>query len=127
MQIAYTLTTDKPLATVEQAIRDAVAAQGFRVLHVHDVQATLAEKGITREPYKIIEVCNARYAHQALAADPHIGLMIPCRINVWIDQGKTYVALLTPSLLATLFPDAALDAMAQEVEQALRAVVKAIE
>lgn len=125
MELAYTVSTEKSLNQVEQAVKDAVVAKGFRVLHVHDVQATFAEKGIQREPYKIIEVCNVKYANQALSADPHIGLMMPCKINVWVEQGKTQIALLKPSLLVTFFPQAALDAMAQEVEEVLQAVVDA--
>ncbi|MCX7840695.1 MAG: DUF302 domain-containing protein [Anaerolineae bacterium] len=127
MDIAYTFTTERPLQEIEQAIRTAVTAQGFRVLHVHDVQATLAEKGLAREPYKIIEICNARYAHRALATSPYIGLMMPCKINVWVEQGKTHVALLKPSLLATMFPNADMNTVAQEVELALRAVMDAVE
>lgn len=123
---AYTFTTERSLPEVERAIQSAVTAQGFRVLHVHDVQATLAEKGFARESYKIIEVCNARYAHQALAANPYIGLMMPCKINLWVEQGKTHVALLKPSLLATMFPNADMNAVAQEVELALRAVMDTV-
>jgi len=37
------------------------------VLHIHDVQATLAAKGFETEPMKIVEVCSARYASQVLA------------------------------------------------------------
>ncbi len=125
MELAYTISTEKPLHQVEQAVKDAIVAKGFRVLHVHDVQATFAEKGVQREPYKIIEVCNVKYANQALTVDPHIGLMMPCKINVWVEQGRTQVALLKPSLLTTFFPQAALDAMAQEIEEVLRAVVDA--
>lgn len=125
MELAYTIATEKSLRQVEQAVKDAVAAKGFRVLHIHDVQATFAEKGVQREPYKIIEVCNVKYANQALTADPHIGLMMPCKINIWVEQGKTQIALLKPSLLAIFFPQAALDAMAQEIEEVLRAVVDA--
>ena len=125
MNFVYATTTDKSFADAERAVQDAVAAQGFRVLHVHDVQATFAEKGIQRDPYKIIEVCNVKYANQALKADPLVGLMMPCKINVYVDNGKTSIALFNPSTLADFFPAAALDAMAQEVELILRAVVDA--
>lgn len=125
--IAYTFTTERSLPEVERALQSAVTAQGFRVLHVHDVQATLAEKGFARDAYKIIEVCNARYAHQALASSPYLGLMMPCKINLWVEQGKTHVALLKPSLLVTMFPDADMNVVAQEVELALRAVVDAVQ
>lgn len=126
MDLAYTLTSEKSFGEVERAVQDAVAAKGFRVLHVHDVQATFAEKGIQREPFKIIEVCNVKYANQALTADPLIGLMMPCKINVYTENSKTKIALLKPSMITTFFPQAAVEAMAQEVELLLRAVVDTV-
>jgi uncharacterized protein (DUF302 family) len=125
VDLAYTVTTGKTFEETVQAVLDAVAAKGFRVLHIHDVQATFAEKGITREPYKIIEVCNVKYAHQALQADSLVGLMMPCKINVFSERSATKLALLNPSLLAQFFPQAKLEALSQEIETLLRAVVDA--
>ena len=125
MDFAYSITTPKSFADVERDVQNAVAANGFRVLHVHDVQATFAEKGIQRDPYKIIEVCNVKYANQALKADTLIGLMMPCKINVFVEQGATKIGLLLPSLLAEFFPQAKLDGMARELETLLRGIVDA--
>lgn len=125
MNVAYTVTSTKPFEIAERAVEQAVAAKGFRVLHVHDVQATFAEKGIARAPYKIVEVCNVKYANQALAVDPLIGLMMPCKINVFTEQGVTKISLLLPSLLSEFFPQANLSAMANEVETLLRGAVDA--
>jgi uncharacterized protein (DUF302 family) len=123
MEFAYSVSSDKAFDQVERAVRDAAAAKGMRVLHVHDVQKTFAEKGIAREPYKIIEICNVRYANQALTGDPMIGLMMPCKVNVFTEQSKTKIALLLPSLLAEFYPHANLGGMARELETLLRDVV----
>jgi uncharacterized protein (DUF302 family) len=123
MEFAYTVTSNKAFDQVERAVQDAAAAQGLRVLHVHDVQKTFAEKGIARESYKIIEICNVKYANQALTGDPMIGLMMPCKVNVFTEQGKTRIALLLPSLLAEFYPHANLSGMASELETLLRGVV----
>ncbi len=123
MNFEYTVTSPKSFDAAVRALQDGVAARGFRTLHVHDVQATFAEKGVTREPYKIIEVCNVKYASQALAADTLIGLMMPCKINVFAEKGATRISLLLPSLLAEFFPHAHLEGMAREIETTLRDVV----
>ncbi len=123
MNLSYTVTSPKPFDAVVSAIERSVPAKGFRVLHIHDVQATLAEKGMKRDPYKIVEVCNAKYAHQALSVDPAIGLLMPCKINVYTDQGATKISLLLPSLLASFFPAAGLETMANDIETTLRSVV----
>lgn len=125
MEFTYTIATEKSFADAERAVQNAVTAKGFRVLYVHDVQATFAEKGIKRDPYKIIEVCNVKYANQALTADPLIGLMMPCKINVFTEKDKTMIVLLKPSMLSSFFPQAAIESMAQEVESILQTVVDA--
>ena len=70
MEIAHTLVTGKPFEQVVSALEANTPKHQFRVLAVHDVQATLAEKGLQREPLKIVEICNARFAHQALQKTP---------------------------------------------------------
>lgn len=50
-----TVTTDKAFEEAVSAIERKAGEKGFRVLHTHDVAATLGEKGFPREPLKIIE------------------------------------------------------------------------
>ena len=88
----------------------------FRVLHTHDVAATLAEKGFPREPLKIIEICNAKYASQVLNRDVKISLMLPCPISVYVQGGKTEISTLLPSSIAEFFPRAGIEGLAAEVE-----------
>ena len=59
----HTVTTEKSFAKVVTAIEKKTGGKGFRVLHNHDVAATLAQKGFKRQPLKIIEICNAKYAN----------------------------------------------------------------
>lgn len=116
MDFHYSFHSGKSFADAVSAVLAAVPANGYRVLHVHDVQATFKEKGVDREPYSIIEVCNVKNAKRALDADPLVGLMMPCKICVFTDDGKTTVSLLRPGLLATFFPDAGLESLATAVE-----------
>jgi len=121
----FDLTRESPLPfpALLEAVQAETAAAGFRVLHVHDVQATLAEKGLHREPLAIVEVCNARFAHAVLAADPLVGLMLPCPIQVWERDGRRFVSALKPTSIATFYPDAGIGAVAAEVEAAITRIV----
>ena len=65
-EFAYTAKTEKTFTDVVAAFERIVPEHQFRVLHTHDVQATLAEKGFQRDPLKIIEVCNSGFANQSL-------------------------------------------------------------
>ncbi len=125
MDFHYTFPTKKSFDAAVATIIQAAPANGYRVLHVHDVQATFREKGVERAPYKIIEICNVKYAKLALEADPLVGLMMPCKINVFAQDDKITVSLLRPGLLATFFPTAGLESLASEVESALIRVADA--
>lgn len=123
MKLDYTVPTDK---SVDQAVADVEARsqeKGFRVLHTHDVAATLASKGFQREPMKIVEICNARYASQVLAADPKISLMLPCPISVYSEGGRTYISALRPKVISEFYPQAEVQAVAEEVEKGVISIV----
>ena len=123
--LAYQLRSDKPFDAVVASLEKETANCQFRVLHVHDVQATLAEKGFERGPLKIIEVCNSRFAHEALSKDMGVSLFMPCRFVVHTEGGKTVVTLARPSMIADMLPDAGLGELANDVEDTLKKVMEA--
>lgn len=87
-QFEYTVTTDKPFSDAVAGVEKKATEMGFRVLHTHDFAATLAEKGFPREPLKLVEICNAKYASQVLEKDVKLSLMLPCPISIYVDGGK---------------------------------------
>jgi uncharacterized protein (DUF302 family) len=123
MQLDYTVTTAKNFDEAVEAVKQGTADAGFRVLFVHDVAATLAEKGFERERVSIVEMCNAKYASQVLAADVKIGLMLPCPIMVYAEQGKVFITTMRPSLIKDFFPDAGIAGVAQQVEDVLIGII----
>jgi len=122
---AFRLESNKPFDTVVENIEKQTAEHKFRVLAVHDVQETLAEKGFERKPLKIIEVCNAGFAHQALQKEIEVALFMPCRFAVYTESDKTIVSLNRPSVIAQMLPDAGLEELAGGVEETLKQVMKA--
>lgn len=106
----------------EQAAQDldaAVKRNGFGVLHVHDLGATLRGKGIDfAEQCKVFEVCNPAQAAKVLSADMRLNMALPCRISVYTEQGQTRLGLITPvKMLTALSQDPALEAVARDVEE----------
>lgn len=118
-----TVETDKDIDSAVKAVTDATTAKGFRVLHIHDVAATLAEKGFDRDPVRIIEICNAKYASQVLAKDISLALMLPCPITVYVQNGKTYISGLLPTSMVDLYPDAGLEEVAGNVEKVVIEII----
>ncbi len=74
MDFDYTVTTEKSFDEAVEAVETETKNAGFRVLYIHDVTATLAEKSFHMEPLKIIEICNAKSAYTVLPGDIKIGL-----------------------------------------------------
>ena len=99
--IGYGFEAVVPVA-YDQAValtREALAERGFGVLTEIDVRATLKKKlDVDFRPYVILGACNPPLAHQALAAEGPIGLLLPC--NVVVQAGErpdhSVVAVLDP-------------------------------
>lgn len=114
----YIVETKKSFARASADLEAAVASNGFSLLHVHDLGATLRSKGIDfRNECRVFEVCNATQAAKVLAADLRLNMALPCRISVFTDAGRTMIGLIRPgAMLASLSQDPALAQVAHEVE-----------
>jgi len=123
MTFDYTTMTTKAFAEAVKSVQDEIANAGMRVLHVHDVQKTLSEKGFERDPFKIVEFCNAKYANAFLNADIKIGLCMPCKINVYVKDGRTCISGMRPTVLSQFFPNADLGEMPAEIDRILQTIV----
>jgi uncharacterized protein (DUF302 family) len=83
----------------------------------------LIEQGFPRSPLKIIEVCNARFASEALDKDINVALMLPCPIAVYTEGGRTFISTMRPSALVALCPRSGLEQIAAEVDRVVLQIV----
>ena len=115
----YVTDTAKDVETATRDLEAAVKRNKFGVLHVHNLQQTLKEKGIDfPNACQILEVCNPQRAYQVLTANMAVNMALPCRISVYQEGGKTKIGMIRPTALLSLFPEAAgLKAVAEEVER----------
>ena len=123
MEFDYTVTTPKTFDEAIHSVRDEIAHAGMQVLHVHDVQKTLSEKGFEREPFSIIEFCNAKFANEFLNADVKIGLCLPCKINVYVTDKHTFISGMRPIVLPQFFPHADLGDRPQEIDRMIQNII----
>jgi len=123
MNMQYDVATDRTFDAVVSDVERFTVEKSFRVLHVHDVQATLAEKGLKREPLKIIEICNSKFAYEALKRDMSVSLFMPCKINVYTENGQTKIKAMRPAAIADFLPGAGLEALAAEVDRVVIEIV----
>jgi uncharacterized protein (DUF302 family) len=110
------------------AVEAALGRHGFTVSAMHDIQATLASKGFAIKPIRIYEVNGPRdpaWVGQD-AESPvgsKLGRLMPCRINVFVEDEVVVVTALRPTLLCRVFPEEDLDDVAAALERVLVAVV----
>ena len=123
--LGYRLQTAKPFDKVVADIERLVPEHKFRVLGIHDVQATLKEKGFERAPLKIIEVCSAGFANEALSKSVDVAMFMPCKYTVYTDGDQTHVTLVRPSMISQMMPGIGLEALAEQVETTLKTIMEA--
>jgi uncharacterized protein (DUF302 family) len=112
---------DDAVASVEAAL----ARHGFAIKVVHDIQATLAAKGFSIKPIRIYEVDGPRVPamEPSEGQEERLARLMPCRVNVFVDDGGVVVTALRPTLLCRVFPEERLDDIAIALERVLIAVV----
>jgi uncharacterized protein (DUF302 family) len=118
------LPFDRAIERVTQALQ----TEGFGVLTDIDVAATLKKKlGQEMPPYRILGACNPPLAQRALAADPSIGLLLPCNVVVREDASRAVqVEIMDPNAVLDLTDNPAISEVAREVRRKLERVLQAV-
>ena len=121
--IDYTVKTTKSFDVAVESVVSETEKAGFRVLYIHDVKETLGKKGFEIEPLKIIEICNAKNAYNAIKNDIRLALCLPCKINIYVNGGKTFISGMRLVMIKMAFPDLNIDDLVKEVDTKIRAIV----
>lgn len=111
---------DEALARTEAALK----GEGFGVLCRIDIREKLKEKlGVAFPPYVILGACNPPLAYGALQRDIHLGLLLPCNVVVYEQDGVVYVAAIDAVRMLSITGRPELGPTAQLVNASLRKVI----
>jgi uncharacterized protein (DUF302 family) len=101
---ALTTTVESGFADTVAATRAALSEQGFGVLTEIDIAATMKTKlNLDLAPHLILGACNPQLAARALAAEPSVGVLLPCNVVVrTLDDNHTLVEAMNPAIMSQL-------------------------
>ena len=90
MEYSYSKDIKLNFEEAEHKIRNALMNVGFGVLtEINMKDAFKAKLDLEYRNYKILGACNPSLAHDALASESLIGILMPCNILVIDNEDKT--------------------------------------
>lgn len=128
MNYYFSKTLDLSFDEAINRVTEELKKEGFGVLTEIDVKATLKKKlDVDFRNYRILGACNPPLAHQALQAEPHIGLMLPCNVVVQEDEnGQTIVSAVDPVASMQAVENESLGEIAGRVGPKLQKVIESL-
>jgi uncharacterized protein (DUF302 family) len=125
--MSYSIRKEIDLSYEEtiKKVTQELQKEGFGVLTEIDVKETLKKKlDIDHNKFMILGACNPPLAHQALSAEPEIGVLLPCNVIVYeTDEGKTVVSAIDAKTLFSVVDREDVLPIAEEVSRRLQKVI----
>jgi uncharacterized protein (DUF302 family) len=111
----------KSFEEVENAVIEALKPEGFGVVTQMNMEKTFKDKlNEDFRPYKILGVCNPKFAFEALKQDDKIGVMLPCNVCIQqLDDSNIEIFAINPNEVMTGFNVEGLETFAQQVTERL--------
>jgi len=107
---------------------EVLQAEGFGVITQIDLQQTFKAKlGIDFRRYRIFGACNPSFALQALVADPHVGLLLPCNVVLYERDDKATVLGVIDPMQQLGASDGHLGELAKTIGERLERVAKTLD
>lgn len=120
-----TVKSSKNFDGTINALKKAVSQGGMMVLSELNQGKVLSMTGLRVNAHSFF-VGNPNVGKQAFASDPSVGLVIPVRINVYEENGATYINYFKPSDLFFSFNNSNVKMLSQKLDEKLAMMTKMI-
>ena len=119
---AYIVETEKSFDEAIVSVLKEVEQKGWTLFQIYDVKERLAAKGFEQKLLKIIEICLGKYANNFLNKNRLISLCMPCKINIFEENGKVKIAGMKPTMISQFFPEINKEET-EEVEKYIKEII----
>lgn len=120
----YSRTLDVSYSEAVGRAREALKVEGFGVLCEIDIKEKLKEKlGVDFRNYLILGACHPALAYQTLQEEINIGLLLPCNVIVYEQDGRTVVSAVDAVRMLSVVGNPMLESTAGQVNERLRRVI----
>lgn len=124
MDVQYKVATNKSFENALEDLKSSLSNHHFGVLWELSFKDKLAEKGLEfNKNFTILEVCNPKQAKEVLEHNIEVGFFLPCKMVVYEDDNSVYIGMPKPTKLINMV-DKGLSAVAEEVENVLKAAIE---
>ena len=124
LKYGYSRTLNVTYSEAVGRAREALKAEGFGVLCEIDIQEKLKEKlGVDFRNYVILGACNPALAYQALQEETNIGLLLPCNLIVYEQDGRSVVSAVDAAKMLSVVGNPKLEPTASQVNEKLHRVI----
>lgn len=121
----FSKTVSVPFDEAVEKTRAALQQEGFGVLTEIDIKEKLKEKlGVNFRRYLILGACNPPLAYETLKEEIDIGLLLPCNVIVYEQNGGTVVSAVDAAKMLSVVGNPKLEATARTVNEKLRRVIE---
>ncbi len=126
MSVVYEKSTNKNVTEAILSLKENLKTNNFGVLWELNFKDKIEESNLTfKEDYVILEVCNPGYAKQVLEVNYQIGYALPCKMVVRSQDGQTYIGMMDPGSLISMFNEPNLEHIVSDVSKALKSSIDA--
>lgn len=107
-----------------EKVTEELKKEGFGVLTTIDVKETLKKKlDVDFKKYIILGACNPPFAYEALKAEEQIGLLMPCNVIIYEEEGKTVVSAFNPATIAAVSNNEKLNELSAKLNEKIYKVI----
>lgn len=124
MQYGYKKQANVSFVEAEKRTRKELAKEGFGIITEINVKETFKNKlDVDFENYIILGACQPISAYKVLEIDKEIGLLLPCNVIVYEDNGNVFVSAILPSVAMGMMNNPGLIPIATGVEEKLKRAI----